>query len=302
MLEMVVVGHVTLDRIRASSRKRLKWVPGGPAVHTSLTAASLGTETYILSKVGGDFGNERIRWLRQRGVKTKFLKVVSSPTTRFEIEYRNDKRSLRLVGECENIQFSDLPRRLRIRSLHLGPVMNEIPEAVAKSLADHSIITSLDPQGYLRKIGRDSQVLERSWLDRSLLEKVDVLRGSSDELRAISGATGSAKVLNRLRRIGPSVCILTRSGRETDLLSDEGLFRIPAYTPERVVDPTGAGDAFIGAFLSEYSHSRDSIWAACLGMAAASIKVENAGPTLIHDPSRVVERANMILSEVRRIE
>lgn len=301
MLDMVVVGHVTLDRIRTNHRKRMMWVPGGPAIHTSLTAASLGTETYVISKIGRDFGNRRIKWLRQRGVKTRFLRVVSSPTTRFEIKYRTKKRSLRLLGECEKIRLSDLPTGFRIGSLHLGPIINEIPETVAKSLTVQSKVTSLDPQGYLRRVGGDGQVFERSWLDESLLKRVDVLRGSSDELKLMAGRSNSTEALKRLKRIGPSICILTKSGRGADLLSDEGLFRIPAYKPKRLVDPTGAGDAFIGAFLSEYAHSEDSIWAACLGMAAASVKVENLGPTVIHDPGSVVERADFILSEIRHV-
>jgi sugar/nucleoside kinase (ribokinase family) len=179
--------------------------------------------------------------------------------------------------------------------------MNEIPETVAESLADQSRITSLDPQGYLRKVGGNGKVLERSWLDGSLLRKVNVLKGSSDELKLMTGVSNSTEALKKLKRIGPSICILTKSGRGADLLSDEGLFRIPAYKPRRIVDSTGAGDAFIGAFLSEYVHSKDSMWAACLGMAAASVKVENVGPTVIHDPSSVVERANFILPGIRRI-
>ena len=61
------------------------------------------------------------------------------------------RRSLKLVSKCGSIDQSDLPEGLRIRSLHIGPVIGEVPEMVARFLASRSAVTSLDPQGYLRK-------------------------------------------------------------------------------------------------------------------------------------------------------
>lgn len=302
MLDFVTVGHITLDYVRGGQEKRTMWVPGGPAVHTSLTASSLGADTYILSKVGTDFGRSRRNWLHQMRVRTRFLKVRSTPTTRFEIRYWKQRRTLRLVNRCENIDLSDLPEDLRIRSLHIGPVIDEVPEVVAKSLAGRSAVTSLDPQGYLRRVARDGKVLGRPWLDRTLLRKVDVLRGSYDELRMMVGEMSSRNALKKLRRLGPSVCILTRSSYGSNLLCDGGLFHVPAFKSERTVDPTGAGDAFSGAFLREYALSKDPTWSASIGSAAASIKVETSGPCFIRDRSRLMERANTVLSGVRALE
>jgi len=302
MLELVTAGHITLDCIRRDPHKRPTWIPGGPAVHTSLIAASLGAKTYVISKVGMDFGKSRRKWLGQMGVGTRLLKVKPAPTTRFELRYWKERRSLRLLSKCENLNQSDLPEGLRIRSLHIGPVIDEVPELVAKSLASRSMLTSLDPQGYLRRVGRGGQVLGRSWLDKTLLRRVDVLRGSSDELRMMVRGISSKDALRKLRRLGPSVCILTKSSHGSDLLSDEGFFRIPACKPEMVVDPTGAGDAFSGAFLTEYVRSREPVWSACVGAAAASIKVETSGPCFIRDRSRLIERANVVLSGVRSVE
>lgn len=140
----------------------------------------------------------------------------------------------------------------------------------------------------------------KRWCNRRLLKRVDVLRGSTDEMRLMAGSGGVKWVLRKLRRLGPSVCILTRSGRGSILLSDEGLFRIPAYEPEMIVDPTGAGDTFTGSFLLEYANSGDAVWSACVGAAAASIKVERSGPCLIQDRKRLTERATAVNSKVRR--
>lgn len=260
----------------------------------------MGMRIYVISNVGADFGRGRRKWLRQMGVRTRFLRVRPAKTTRFEIRYDGEKRSLRVISKCKDITESGLPGNLQVRGLHIGPVLDEIPEIVAESLARRSSFTSLDPQGYLRRVGQGGVVMRKRWLDKNLLRRVDVLRGSSDELRMMMGGGCAKDVLRKLRRLGPSICILTKSSHGSDLLIDKGFFRIPVYEPQSVVDPTGAGDAFSGAFLVEYIRSRDPIWSACVAAAAASIKIETAGPCLIRDQSKLIERANVVLSGVQK--
>jgi len=300
MLRLVTLGHVTLDRIKTGRHRKTGWIPGGPAVHTSLTATSLRARPHITSKVGTDFGQRRIRWLRQKGVDTRFLTVAKAPTTKFEITYQNDRRRLRLLGRCDNLETLDLEQEIRIHCLHIAPVIGEIPETVAGWFADRSMLVSLDPQGYLRKVGRNKLISERRWLDRSLLKKIGILKATSDELRAMIGDNDS-NALKRLKRMGPPICIHTRGSEGLDLLIPSGFFHIPAYRPEKVVDPTGAGDVFTAAFLLDFSRSGDAVWSACLGTAAASLKIEHMGPGSIREPSKISERANELLSNVRRI-
>lgn len=60
-----------------------------------------------------------------------------------------------------------------------------------------------------------------------------------------------------------------------------------------VVDPTGAGNAFLGAFTAEYMASGDVIEAVCYAMVAASFVVEQvAFPRKGKDESRKVETWN----------
>ena len=76
-------------------------------------------------------------------------------------------------------------------------------------------------------------------------------------------------------------------------------FAIPAYRT-RVVDPTGAGDAFAGAFVATLCERGDETaetldLAARRGSAAASIAVEDFG-------ARALERAGKALIDERADE
>ena len=71
-------------------------------------------------------------------------------------------------------------------------------------------------------------------------------------------------------------------GAKGAVLSVAGsLYNIPACSGNAVVDPTGAGDVFIGAFLTEYTRAKETFWCACVGSAAASLVVESLGATSI---------------------
>ena len=57
----------------------------------------------------------------------------------------------------------------------------------------------------------------------------------------------------------------------------KGLFIAPAFPLAKVVDPTGAGDGFCGAFLVEYRRTGSAVDACRFASAAASLLVEGLG-------------------------
>jgi ribokinase len=86
------------------------------------------------------------------------------------------------------------------------------------------------------------------------------------------------------------------------LLSEDGMYyKVPAYKPPRVVDPTGSGDAFAGAFLVEYLKTGDSVWSTALASAAASFVVEGIGPSNFGERHQTEERAEDIIEKVEKV-
>jgi len=75
---------------------------------------------------------------------------------------------------------------------------------------------------------------------------------------------------------------------------EKTLYNIPPCNSRIVVDPTGAGDVFIGGFLNEYIRQKDSLWCACVGSAAASLVVEGIGPTFFGEKEEIYQRASSI--------
>lgn len=293
----MVVGHIVLDRIRhgdVTNRSTL----GGPCVYASLAARAVNSSVAVVSTIGRDFGCRRISWLRAQGISVQHVRVARCHTTRFEIDYQDSARTLKVVYACDPIEAKDVLRAPPASAIHIGPVVSEIAPSLIERLAKRDAIISLDPQGYLRRLKPDGSVGVKKWRDSELLKKVGLLKVSEDEFAAMTGRGMSMKVLPK---IGSDIVLITRGARGSVIWSrDEGLLMIPAYRT-RVVDPTGAGDAMAGSFLVTWNRTRDLVWSAAVGSAVASFVVEKLGPKSFGTSRQIENRAQMIFEQSVRL-
>lgn len=289
--DLGVVGHVVLDYISRGERVQGPTL-GGPCTYSSLAARALDASVVVLSKVGSDFGRKRLSWLRSRGVAVQRIGIVKSSTTCFRISYQGNRRTMQVTSKCEPISKWDISKLPSSSAVHIGPVLDEVPPSLAMRLAERDSIVSLDPQGYLRRLTSDGTVRVKTWRDIRLLKTLEVLKVSENELAAI---VGRRSLLEKLRKLGPKIVFLTKGATGTTLWArDEGAFSVPAYET-RVQDPTGAGDALVGAFLVSWVKTGDLLWSAAVGSAVASFVVEKFGPARFGTRRQIERRAQTIL-------
>ena len=86
------------------------------------------------------------------------------------------------------------------------------------------------------------------------------------------------------------------------LLTPYGRYIVPAFEVDRsIVDPTGAGDVFMGGFLFEYLRGEDAPWCTAIGAAAASCVVETAGANLNASVRDLRMRAEELFNEIVKL-
>jgi sugar/nucleoside kinase (ribokinase family) len=121
---------------------------------------------------------------------------------------------------------------------------------------------------------------------------------SEDEASTLIGRTDSSV---KLRALGPEIILITKGKAGTMVWSkDSGVYAVPAYKT-RVRDPTGAGDALVGAFLVTWLRTGDLAWSAAIGSAVASFVVEKVGPSDFGTPRQVEKRAKTIFDGIVRM-
>ncbi len=297
MFDIVSVGHFSIDSIFLPSRQSAFIVLGGSVAYVSFAARRLDARVSVISKVGADFPAAYKWWLQQEGIDLSGLATVQDAlTTRFELRYDNDlsNRSLCSKNRMPPIRVEDLPNPLKAKIIHLAPIAGEITYEVAEKLKSSTEILSLDPQGLVRDFDENGNVTLEQPTDRRILGLIDVFKSTPREIQTLTGLSDVDSAIEDVHNHGVNIVIVTLGAEGAVVSIEHTIHRVPAYKPEKLVDPTGAGDAFIGAFLAEYARGEDCAWCSHVGSAAASLVVEGIGPTSFGDKDEIYRRAHAL--------
>lgn len=300
VFDLVTVGHFAIDTVVSPKITEPRTTLGGPPTYVSVAAAKLGARVSVISKVGDDFSDEYLTWLQNNNVDLSGLKRVSNAsTTRYVLEYnKNWERKLRLEAKAPPISPIDIPSSLRCAIVHVAPIANEISRGVVAKLRKSAKVLSLDAQGFVRSFDEKGNVVLKRWREPEMLARVDIFKSTTREIQAVTGARDFRSAMKQIGDYGIQIVVLTRGMKGSTLLFDKQFYNIPACKSKTVMDPTGAGDAYIGAFLAEYLRAKDVLWCASVGSAAASFVVEGVGPQRFGEKHEVYERAQGIYEKV----
>jgi len=299
MFDLVTVGNFTIDIVTSNRIVNPSPTLGGPPAYVSVSARQLGLRVSVISKVGKDFSKGYVSWLKANDIDLSGLKLVKNAlTTSFTSQYRNGKRKLQLRSQAPPILLEDIPTSLTSKAIHVSPVANEISQELVHKLKTLTSILSLDPQGFIREFDKEGNMHLRKWKNSGILEKIDIYKSTLEEIKAIMGISDLRANMKRIYGMGSKIVLVTRGIKGLMLLFDEKFYSVPSCKPKVLKDYTGAGDVLIGAFLAEYVKGRNPVWCACVGSAAASVKIESIGPKLLGGKEEIYKRATKIFKHM----
>jgi sugar/nucleoside kinase (ribokinase family) len=299
LFDIVTVGHFAIDFIKLPARVVTKPTLGGPPTYVSLAAKKLSANVSVVSKVGGDFPEKYRKFLEGKGVDLSGLKKDNDAlTTSFLLNYGlNRERELILKKRAPPIDADNVPDDLNSKAIHIAPIANEISRETLLKLHTFDSVVSLDPQGFVRKFKQDGKMYLAPSKDKYFLKGVNVFKASYNEAKAITGQSDPSKMVKTLHEKGIKVVLVTRGAESTLLFAEDKMYLVPSAKPNVTVDTTGAGDVFIGAFLTAFVRGEEPLWCACVGSAAASFVVEKFGPSGFGSEKQVRVRAAQVYDE-----
>jgi sugar/nucleoside kinase (ribokinase family) len=301
VFDVITVGHLAIDTIITPKVKEATVVLGGPPTYVSVAAAKLGARVSIISKVGSDFPNESLDWLNRNQVDLTGLRLVpKASSTRFVLDYTGKERMLKLITRAPPISLGDVRSSARANAIHVAPIANEVSPRVVNKLRKLTKILSFDPQGFVRRFDDHGNVVFKEWRDPDVLARIDIFKSSAEEIQVIARTKDLRSAMKKMVDYEIKVVLITRGLRGSILFFEDDFYYLPIYRPKKVIDPTGAGDAYIGGFLSEYLRCKDALWSASVGAAAASFVVEAIGPGRFGEMHEVYERAQTIYGKSQR--
>jgi sugar/nucleoside kinase (ribokinase family) len=292
MFDLATVGHFAIDLISSPRLVAPKHVLGGPPTYVSLAAKKLGARVSVISKVGEDFPKEYFTWLKSNSVDLSGLKMIKGAfTTRFALKYKGNERQLQLQSQAPPISLKDIPNSLRARIIHVAPIVDELSYDAICELRTMTDALSLDPQGFVREFDQKGKGHLKKWADPRVLELVDLYKSSLNEIKVVTGLADLKLAMKKIQSYGARIVVVTK-GMEGSTLLFEGMFyEVPACEPRVIRDFTGAGDAYIGAFLAEFIQEKDVSWCSCVGSAVASFVIEGVGPAVFGEKKEIYKRA-----------
>lgn len=92
-----------------------------------------------------------------------------------------------------------------------------------------------------------------------LIQRVDAFVLNESEAHQLTECTNMLEALRRIHQLGPKYVIIKKGAHGAILSTSKNLFVAPAYPLKRVVDPTGAGDSFVGGMVGYLARSSGSI-------------------------------------------
>ncbi len=272
-MSIVVVGFLAYDTVETQNGK-VEEVMGGGASYFAL-AARFFSPVSIVSVVGNDYRPEHWRMFTDRGIDMRGVVRLEGMTTRWHGRYHEDMNKRDTVQLSLNVLegFTPelLPDQRRADYIYLAPNDPDLHEHILDQVSSPKLVIA-DLYDY--------------WIDTTraglekVIKRVDIMLCSDAEARLLTGEHNLVKAGRAILAMGPGTVLIKRGEYGVLQFSKEGMFAVPAYPLEEVIDPTGAGDTFAGGmmgFLARNGRVNESTLrtAVVYGSVVASYAVED---------------------------
>jgi len=251
-MSVLIVGTTALDSIKTPTKENPRLL-GGSASHAAV-AASFFSPVKLVGGVGEDFPKKYIELYRRHKIDLSGLQILPGKTFHWSGEYElnmNNRRTLATeLGVIETFSPT-LPKSYQNSQFVL---LGNIAPAL-----QHRV---LDQMRRPKFVVADSMDL---WLNIALadllklLPRIDGFVLNDSEAHQLTKEDNVFAALKKIHALGPKYVIIKKGSHGSILSGPKGFFICPAYPLHMVVDPTGAGDSFIGGMMGYLATASGSI-------------------------------------------
>jgi fructokinase len=296
MPEAVALGELLIDFISLDRDVPLHALPrfagaaGGAPANVAVGLARQGVSAGFIGTVGDDpFGRFLRETLQAAGVDISLLRATGEArTTLAFVATRADGRKdiifYRNPGADTMLREADVERSYlgAAQLFHFGSVSlsqspaREATLAAARQARELGLLVSYDPNWRPTLWDRHDEAAR--WI-REALPLADVVHCAEEEWEFVTGSADLETGARRLLEAGPVLVVVTRGESGCFYRSAIGGGYVAGFAVE-VVDPLGAGDAFVAAMLARLPRTRAALAALSAGALQGTMTYANAAGAL----------------------
>jgi ribokinase len=230
--------------------KEIHFFSGGGGTNTAFTFKNHGFKVAYCGMVGDDFGGrEVIRQLKKHGVATDLISLNKKHHTNYSIVLSTEKERTILIfrGASENFKEKDIPREnLKTKWFYLAPLSRKLVrifEPLLRFAKRNKIKLAINP-------GNTQLSLSQPKLKR-LLNFADVLFLNQEEASLATNLPYHKErdIFKTLDEWVEGIVVMTKGPFGAVVSDGKYLYRVGILKIPKVIDRTGAGDAFASGFL-----------------------------------------------------
>jgi sugar/nucleoside kinase (ribokinase family) len=251
-MSVLIVGSTALDSIKTPTAENPRLL-GGSASHAAV-AASFFSPVNLVGVVGNDFPSKYMQLYKKHKLDLTGLQIKEGKTFHWSGEYElnmdNRQTLLTELGVFETF------------TPHLPDHYKKSPFVLLANIAPSLQAHVLDQMQKPKFVVADTMDL---WLNialkdlLALVRRVDGFVLNESEAHQLTDCRNMLKALEVIHKMGPKFVIIKKGHNGCMLSTPKGLFIAPAYPLHEVVDPTGAGDSFVGGLMGYLANAKGSV-------------------------------------------
>jgi sugar/nucleoside kinase (ribokinase family) len=241
-MSVLIVGSTALDSIKTPKAENPKLL-GGSASHAAV-AASFFSPVKLIGVVGEDFPRRYLQLYRRHRIDLGGLQILPGKTFHWSGEYEANMNNRRTLLTELGVFETFTPR--------LADSHREAPFVLLANIAPSLQHHVLEQMQRPRFVAADTMDL---WLNIALpdllklIKRLDAFVLNDSEAHQLTKEDNVFAALKKIHRLGPKYVIIKKGSHGSILSGPQGFFLCPAYPLSKVVDPTGAGDSFVGGMM-----------------------------------------------------
>ena len=291
MYDVITIGSATVDVFGIISQRfkqirlgdkvlvdKVNFETGGGGVNSAVSFARMGLKTAFLGKLGHDHNAFKIlhelKKEKVKVIKTKPSKNHTSYSFILKSKQEQDRIIFTHKGSSDELSYNEFNKsELKTKWIYLATMLKKsfrTAEKIAKYAKKHNIKIMFNPSTYL--------ALQGKFHLRKILKATNILVLNKSEAKLLlrTKSNNIVEILKGLRKIGPSIAVVTEGEKGINAYDGENYYHLPAYKV-KVISTAGAGDAFASGFLAGIFHKKDIVHAVELGMANAASVIQYFG-------------------------
>jgi sugar/nucleoside kinase (ribokinase family) len=271
---VIVVGYLSIDRI-ATPAAQAEAVPGGAALYAALGARAAGAAVSLVASAGADWPQSWTEALAARGIDVAAVVRRAGPTRRARLDYAAD--GLRRSAHHDEASWWARTEALAPPD---PPRADAADVIVAGPMRAARLCGVLDRASGARVVADTSEAFARREAAalRALFSALAVFAPSREETRLLASGPEPARALAACG----TVVVEKRGAEGLAVYRDADTPPVVVAAPAViVVDPTGAGDATVGALAAGLARGEDVVAAARGAVAVGARCVTAPGPSAL---------------------